>query len=214
MDLVMHPNYFFALITTGFGNFAVSFFYPMLALVLMRTFGLSQSESGFFFCIAPFCAIIVSYTLAIKISDWMTNREVMITSLFIASVGCFCVGPSQIFDLPESLVLVTVGFSITGVVWPLVAAFNFQEMSDVVDIKFETLSEKQKSKLKDFASSIKNTFFELSFSVSILFGEYVSKIVGYRKCCDFVGFACLGVGLLYILLTKNLPSKEVKEKSP
>ena len=70
------------------------------------------------------------------------------------------------------------GFSITGADWPLVLAFNLQEMPDFAYIKFLNHSEKQKSKLKDFATSIKETFFELGFSLSILYWEYVFKIVG------------------------------------
>ena len=41
MELVMHPNYLFALITMGFGSFSTCFFYPMLPLMLMHVFGLS-----------------------------------------------------------------------------------------------------------------------------------------------------------------------------
>lgn len=64
IDLVMHPNSLFALITMGFGSFSTCFFYPMLPLMLMHVFGLSESQSGFFFIIAPFFAIIAANTLA------------------------------------------------------------------------------------------------------------------------------------------------------
>lgn len=93
-ELVMHSNYLFALITMGFGSFSTCFFYPMLPLMLMHVFGLSQSQAGFFFIIAPFFAIISANTLALKVQDWMTNRHIMITGLFCASVGCFFMGPS------------------------------------------------------------------------------------------------------------------------
>ena len=40
------------------------------------------------------------------------------------------------------MLLVTLGFAIFGLNGPMVEVFNIFEMSDVVDIKFENLSEK------------------------------------------------------------------------
>jgi hypothetical protein len=81
-------------------------------------------------------------------------------------------------------------------------------MSDVSDIKFENLSDKKKSKINDFNAGISYFVYELGLTLSTFYGVYVSEIFGFRLCCDFVGFACFGVAILYLMLTKELPKKE------
>ena len=66
----------------------------------------------------------------------------MITGLFIASIGCFFVGPSQIWNLPESLKFVVMGVFILGIDSSILMIFNMQEMSDVAEIHFVNLTEK------------------------------------------------------------------------
>lgn len=40
-NLLLHPNFAFALITSGLGSFAVVFYYPILPVVLMEKYGLT-----------------------------------------------------------------------------------------------------------------------------------------------------------------------------
>ena len=40
-NLLLNPNFLFALITGGLGSFAVCFYYPMLPVVLMENYGLT-----------------------------------------------------------------------------------------------------------------------------------------------------------------------------
>jgi hypothetical protein len=72
----------------------------------------------------------------------MSNRKIMITGLFVASVGCFFVGPSFVFQLSESLGFVTVGILILGADSSILMIFNIQEMSSVADLIFDNLSNK------------------------------------------------------------------------
>ncbi len=67
MELVMHPNYLFALIAMGFGAIALNFYFTILSLRLIHSFGLSQSQSGIFFLIQPFTAILTATTLSLRI---------------------------------------------------------------------------------------------------------------------------------------------------
>jgi predicted MFS family arabinose efflux permease len=42
-ELFRHPNYLFALIAMGFGAIALNFYFTLLSLRLIHTFGLSQT---------------------------------------------------------------------------------------------------------------------------------------------------------------------------
>jgi|PersoiStandDraft_1058852.scaffolds.fasta_scaffold468606_1 hypothetical protein len=55
--------------------------------------------------------------------------------------------------------------------------------------------------------------YQMGFTLSTLYGVYVSDLVGFRRCCDFVGFACIGVGLLYLISTTEMPRKSKKEEA-
>ena len=52
--------------------------------------------------------------------------------------------------------------------------------------------------------------YQLGFALSTFYGVYVSEKVGFRLCCDYIAFACVGVGLLYLVSTKDLPKREFK----
>ncbi len=64
MELLRHPNYLFALITIGVGAIALNFYFTILSLRLIHTFGLSESKTGLFFLIQPSAAILTAITLS------------------------------------------------------------------------------------------------------------------------------------------------------
>ena len=108
-SLLLNPNYFFALITSGWGVMAIFFFIPLLPIRLKETYLLSQEQIGLFFLIGPIFSLISTFTLCFILPNYLSNRKIMIMCFFALFVDLLLVGPSYSLGIPEALVTIAVG---------------------------------------------------------------------------------------------------------
>ena len=79
----------------------------------MVDFSLTSVETG---CVLSILAVvyIIGTLLTPFIPNWIEKRVTLISACFLMGLFNFLIGPSQIFGLPESLLLVVIGLATSG----------------------------------------------------------------------------------------------------
>ena len=106
-ELLKHPRYFFAATTGALGYFLYDFMPPILAFRL-KDFNLTQVEIGLFFIVMPIFYIPISIMVQ-KVPNGVEKRAIMIIACFLSFFGNLCVGPSKIFNFPDTIFMMVIG---------------------------------------------------------------------------------------------------------
>ena len=106
-ELLRNARFFFAASSGTLGYFLYGFMEPILAF-RVKEFNLDQVSIGMFFIIMPIFYIPMSIMV-----QWVPNgvekRAILIFAAFISFFANLCAGPSQIFDLPDTIWMMAVG---------------------------------------------------------------------------------------------------------
>lgn len=138
------------------GYFVFDYFSPILGLRLLDL-GLTETETGLFFCVGSI-AYIIGSLITPNLPKTVKKKAWIIFGVLVQFPVQILNGPSQLFDLPVSLYLMGAGQFLQGLLDPYILVFILPEMIDVVEQKYPQLSEKQKAKLADLSSGVLNGF--------------------------------------------------------
>jgi MFS-type transporter involved in bile tolerance (Atg22 family) len=100
-------RFFFAASSGTLGYFLYGFMEPILAF-RVKEFHLDQVNIGLFFIIMPIFYIPTSI-LVQHVPNGIEKRSILIFSSFLAFFANLCAGPSQIFDLPDTVWMMGIG---------------------------------------------------------------------------------------------------------
>mmetsp|Transcript_33466 Transcript_33466/g.51393 ORF Transcript_33466/g.51393 Transcript_33466/m.51393 type:complete len:112 (+) Transcript_33466:130-465(+) len=103
---------------------------PVLAM-RVKEFNLSQVEIGLFFIIMPIFYIPTSI-LVQKVPNGVEKRAIIIVTSFLLFFANLFVGPSEIFNFPESIWMMIVGQALRGLLDPFTLVPALPEMIESV----------------------------------------------------------------------------------
>ena len=113
MKLLCHARFTLAALAASLVYFMYSFMEPILAERL-TDFDLTSMQIGLFFAI--FAVFYIPSSIAVQyMPPTVDKRFTIIISCFFAGIAFLLVGPSQLFAMPNSLVIMGVGQALAGV---------------------------------------------------------------------------------------------------
>lgn len=107
------------------------------------------------------------------------------------------VGPSELFDFPNTLPMLILGQALRGVVDPFILIPSLPEMIESV---LPHYPEELGPAINDLASGMFNMFLGLGQVMGPILGTYLCDAFGFRMCCDVVALVCLAYSLLYYVI--------------
>ena len=72
----------------------------IISVNLEKEFNLDGDVVGYFFLLPMLCFAVFSPIVS-KLSQKIERRACISIGLFIGFIGCFCTGPSQVFNFPK-----------------------------------------------------------------------------------------------------------------
>ena len=189
---------------------------PILANRLVE-FNLSQLQIGFFFGIWPVFYIPASIAVQF-VPSYIEKRVTIILSAIMSGVAFIFVGPSQMLDFPNTLLLMAIGQALVGIFTATMMIPGLPEMVESMKPKFPKEQERQ---VNDYSSGIFNSFLGFGQVLAPMYGSTVTANYGFRLTSDIVAIICFVFGLVYFIMgdgveafkttCQNLKSGETKD---
>lgn len=120
----------------------------------------------------------------------------MITGMWLMGAGCFFVGPSQVFDFSNTLLVMAIGQAFCGIFYPICLIPSLPAMIEEVQKHYPG----QDDNVKNLVSGMFNSIIGIGMFTGPLLGAFFTKEYGFRLCGDIMGFIFIAFGILYFLL--------------
>ena len=130
----------------------------------------------------------------------ISRRFTLIVSAIICAAGLVLAGPSQILNLPESLILIGSGLAIAGASAVGMIVPCLSEMNDVGKRMFIG----QEENVVFYASGLFNSFLAGGALIGPLFGSMAMNAIGFRLTTDVLAIICLLFAITYIFIGEGL----------
>lgn len=141
-----------AALSSALCYFVCTFLEPILAARLIE-FDLGTMQIGLFFAIWPI--FYIPSSIAIQyVPGWVDKRFTIIIASFLTFVAFIFVGPSELFNLPNSLVIMGIGQALIGIFTAFMMIPGLPEMVESTI----PLYPGQEREINDLSSGIYNSF--------------------------------------------------------
>jgi MFS family permease len=184
-----------AIISSMFAMVFMLFYEPVLSKYLEQEHKVSENVVGYYFSIGCFTYAFASPCVGILCSK-IPRRYVTLFAFLMVSFSMFLLGPSQVMQFPSKLGLTLsgigfLGFSVSFVFVPL--------LPEIVAAVAEKEGLEQTPFLCDKASGIFNSAYGIGNCLAPLVGAALTQALGFRYCCDIMGFSSLAFFVIYFL---------------
>ena len=150
--LLCSARFTMAALSSALCYFLSTYLEPILASRLIE-FNLSSMQIGLFFAIWPIFYIPSSIAFQ-YVPDWVDKRFTIITASFFTFVAFIFVGPSEIFNLPNSLLIMGIGQALIGIFIAFMMIPGLPEMVESTIPLYPGLERE----INDLSSGIYNSF--------------------------------------------------------
>mmetsp|Transcript_16097 Transcript_16097/g.27194 ORF Transcript_16097/g.27194 Transcript_16097/m.27194 type:complete len:149 (+) Transcript_16097:1309-1755(+) len=137
---------------------------------------------------------IPTSVLVQKVPNGIEKRAIMIVASFLLFFVNLLLGPSDIFDFPDSIWLIVIALALRGILDPFTLIPSLPEMIEAVLPEYPPEAEIE---INDISSGIFNMFLGIGQIAGPLFGSLMTRSYGYKACCDCVSIICLLFSILY-----------------
>lgn len=111
----------------------------------------------------------------------------------MSGVAFIYVGPSEMFGLSNSLLLMCVGQALLGIFTATMMIPGLPEMVEFALPKFPG----QERRVNDLSSGLFNAFLGIGQVIAPLYGSNMTSAVGFRLTSDYVAIICFAFALIY-----------------
>ena len=183
-----------AALSSALCYFNFGFMEPILAERLVE-FNLNTIERGLFFAILPI--LYIPATVMVQyVPQSIEKRFTIIVSSFGSGIAFLFVGPSQLCDFPDSLVLMGIGQALAGIFRAFMIVPGLPEMVEATIPQYPG----QEREVNDLSSGIYNSFLGFGQVIAPAFGSILTERIGFRLTSDIVAIICFVFTLLYFAL--------------
>ena len=156
-------------------------------------------QIGLFFAIWPM--FYIPSSIAIQyVPRWVDKRFTIILASFLTFVAFIFVGPSEIFSLPNSLLIMGIGQALIGIFTAFMMIPGLPEMVESTI----PLYPGQEREINDLSSGIYNSFLGFGQVIAPAYGSFVTEAIGFRMTADIVAILCLVFAISYFFLAGGL----------
>lgn len=131
-----------------------------------------------------------------RVPNGVEKRAILITACFLSFFANLFVGPSEIFDFPNSVQYMILGQAFHGLLDPFILIPTLPEMIESV---LPYYPESADAQINDLSSGIFNMFLGIGQVIGPLFGSYVTSHYGFRYCSDLVSVIRLVFAIMYYM---------------
>ena len=189
-----------AALSSALCYFTYSFMEPILAKRL-TDFELTSLQIGLFFAIWPVFYIPASVMVQ-YMPRWVDRRVTIILSAFFSGVAFIFVGPSEMFSMPDSLVLMGIGQALVGIFTAFMMIPGLPEMVE----SMIPLYPGQERAVNDLSAGLYNAFLGFGQVVAPGYGAFMTEAVGFRWTSDVVAIICFFFALVYFIIAGGVPA--------
>jgi hypothetical protein len=195
-QLVSIPRFAMAALANVLCQLQYSSLEPILAPRLSERYGMDAGQIGHFFIIMPIFYIMSSVG-ALYIPQWVERRMVIIVcTSWACTVAYFLVGPSQIFNLHDSLLTMGIGMALAGIFNPVGVVMALPEMiNSAIEVHPH-----QQCRINMLASGFFTGMIGLGQMSAFFYGPIVEKAVGFPLTLDILSIISLVFGLVYLFV--------------
>ena len=122
------------------------------------------------------------------------KRVTLMSSALLMGIFNVFIGPSQIFALPETLVLVVIGLVMSGSCMAPMTIPVLPEMIEASQAKFPSQNARTTN---NYVSAIFNTALGLGTCIGPLYGATAYERLNFRLTCDILALFVLAFGITY-----------------
>ena len=194
LKLLCNARYTMAALASSLVYFCYSFMEPILAERL-TDFDLTSMQIGIFFAIYAIFYIPSSVVVQF-LPKRVDKRFTIILSSLLTGVSFLFVGPSQIFQFPDSLVLMGIGQALAGIFTAFMMIPGLPEMVEST----LPLYPGQEREVNDLSSGLFNAFLGIGQVFAPFYGAFMVEAVGFRMTSDIVGVICMFFALTYFIV--------------
>ncbi|CAI2359197.1 unnamed protein product [Moneuplotes crassus] len=191
-----------------FFNFC--FYEPVLSTELMAK-GLSNSEIGIIFSIAPICYFIMLLIFSF-FGEKLCSRKLVVVGMVLGAIGVFLMGPTSF--IPDWFLFSSAGagrlvdssrayFYTMGAGHFIMGSSSVLFFLPILPIIIEDGVSKypnHQSKIADISSAVFNFSLTAGVGVGSIYGSYITQYFGFRKCCTSIALITLLYSLVYLIL--------------
>ncbi|CDW89016.1 permeases of the major facilitator superfamily [Stylonychia lemnae] len=153
----------------------------ILAVYIHSHYGIKQNLIGLFFFLPS-----IFYVIGAPLSAWLSRvihkRYVVLISFILMVFQSFCEGPSQLFGMPNSIILIIVGVSILGLCLSMALVPLLSELIEIL----EGMDKYDPDQISDITSGLFNSMFNLGNLLAPLIAGILNDSHGYVYTCDFM----------------------------
>ncbi|CAI2360298.1 unnamed protein product [Moneuplotes crassus] len=191
-----------------FFNFC--FYEPVLSTELMAK-GLSNSEIGIIFSIAPICYFIMLLIFSF-FGEKLCSRKLVVVGMILGAIGVFLMGPTSF--IPDWFLFSSAGtgrlvdssrvyFYTMGAGHFIMGSSSVLFFLPILPIIIEDGVSKypnHQSKIADMSSAVFNFSLTAGVGVGSIYGSYITQYFGFRMCCTSIALITLLYTLFYLFL--------------
>ena len=114
----------------------------------------------------------------------------------VSGIGFILVGPSDLLNFSDSLILMGIGQTITGI---LTAFMMIPGLPEMVESSIPLYPPSQEREVNNLSSGIYNSFLGFGQVIAPTYGALTSEAVGFRMTCDIVAILCIFFAIIYFI---------------
>jgi MFS family permease len=144
----------------------------------------------------------ISTAFVSKLMVRFPRRLFILLSFVMLSFATLLQGPSSLLHLPDSNMVMMLGFAISGIAQGFVFIPLLPEAIESIYIKeslVEGQSEHQDQLLNDMASGLYSTFYSVGQILAPTIGGALYDSIGYKSTCDLMSLLCLVFSTIYFM---------------
>jgi len=167
-------------------------------------FDLPEYLKGLTFLFSTIPFTIVSLLLhRLTKTSYRAKQIVMWIGWILLSVGFLLIGPSSIFQFPDKVWFILIGFSFFGVSYASLIVSNIPLLQDYA-IQYDTVSEEY-NKVANYISGLFNVSFGLGACIGPLISPNIKDWIGYKNFTDLFALLWIVWLLIFVGIT-SLPT--------
>jgi MFS family permease len=135
-----------------------------------------------------------------QVPNGVHKRTILILACLMSFFANLFVGPSELFNFPDSIWTCIIGQALRGMIDPFTLVPALPEMIESVALHYPQSAEFQ---INNLSSGMFNMFLGLGQIFGPMYGATIADAYGFRTCCDSVAVICLTYAVLYYIFANG-----------
>lgn len=215
---LLNKRAMFSMFSVGIICFFMSYQSSFLTDVLRKEKGIPEVWNGAILAL-PCLTCTISCILVNYFTGRVPRRIIIFVAFVVLAFSMILQGPSEMLGLPNSNVLMLIGFGLNGFAQGFIYIPLLPDALEAVFLK-EKIVEGQNHSLdqliSDYGSGLYGTFFSTGQILAPIAGGALYEMIGFRETTDFMAVTCLTWALVFFVFNVGFKiysqERKIKQK--